>query len=77
MKKRIKKQVVAVQFLDHCTGSESTLAPVKCEVVGLLLYEDDLYLRVASWICEGQADNPNNELYVILKSCITRRRVLR
>jgi hypothetical protein len=75
--KRIKKRVVAIQFLDHCTGSDANLAPVKCEVVGLVLFENAEYIRVASWITEGQADNPNNELYVILKSCILQRRILR
>jgi hypothetical protein len=76
-KKRLKKSAIAVQFWDHCTGSDPHLKPIMCEVIGIVLYEDDLYIRIASWVCNAEVDNPNNELFVVLKSCIIRRKRLR
>lgn len=74
MRQPIKKQAVAVRFLDHshydCDPSES-MKPLECEVIGYLVYEDDLYMRIVSWVTEDNLEDPNCEGFAILKSTVT------
>jgi hypothetical protein len=79
-RRRVKRAPIIVQFWDHSMGKDlegDRLLPLRCEVMGLLVYEDDLYIRVASWVTNGEVDNPNNEMYAILKSTIIRRKVIK
>jgi hypothetical protein len=78
MKKRrkIRYRPIIVEFWDHCMGAETGLRPIKCTVMGLLVYEDDLYMRIASWVCNNEADNPNNEYFAVLKSAVIRKKLL-
>lgn len=69
----MKKRIEIVQFYDHCLGGPD-VALLTCEAVGMLVYEDKKVIKLASWVAEGQVDNPNNEVFCIMKSCITKRK---
>lgn len=76
--KKIKKRPTLIRFLDHCqyTGSAAEAKPVECEVMGYVAHEDPLYIVVLAWVAENDANNQNNECYVILKSTIIEKRAL-
>lgn len=62
-----KAKLVHIKFLDHsqCDGDAAT--PIECEVVGFLYRETRLAYYVATWICAGDINNPDTDVYVIVK----------
>lgn len=66
-----KYPLVCVQFWDHSLGSPP-IAPVNCEVFGILAHQDDLCYYVLSWIADSNLTDDNNEVYCILKSTVVK-----
>lgn len=54
--------------MDHSKGAE---APMKCKAWGLLVDENDAWVRLYSWISDGDASDLENAEFVnILKSTV-------
>jgi hypothetical protein len=68
--------LVYLKFWDHCMGTADSLAPIECEVFGILKGQDDLAYYVISWICEANLSDPDSEGYCILKSTVVKLKVL-
>lgn len=64
---KINKQIVVVNFLDHCFTDGQNMKPIECEVVGYLIKEDKQAYYVASWICDEKINDDNTDIYVIVK----------
>lgn len=66
-----------IEFWDHAVGPE---APIKCRVLGYILDEDKLYMKLSFWLvetdCEATYRN-NLEPFAILKSAIIKKRRLK
>jgi hypothetical protein len=72
-----KVRLVHLTFWDHVQASGDNAEPIKCELVGWLYKESKIAYYLASWICEENINNPNSECYVILKSTVTKKRVVK
>lgn len=64
--------IVRIEFWDHCSGSESEIQAMKCELVGWLTSEDDLSFLVTVWRVLSDDIPDQNDAYRILKSTVTR-----
>ena len=64
---RIKKRPVKVKFLDHSLYSGDEAKIIECEVYGLLFYEDDVCIKVASWICNDILNDADSEVFSLVK----------
>lgn len=69
--------LIHITFLDHSMGSPDDAKPYQCEVFGVLYKEDDRAYYLASWVCNGDISEHNNECYAILKSCVLKKRRLK
>ena len=72
-----KFKLVHLEFWDHVSGPGDDADPLKCEVVGILYKETKLAYYIASWICDEEIRNQNSEVYAILKSTVTKKRVIK
>lgn len=69
---------MVIEFYDHCTGPMKDCAkPLVCQVIGWLWKEDSKAYYLITWIAEDNlGDEENNDVYVILKSAVIRKRKL-
>lgn len=76
-KKYEKTKLYKITFYDHCIGQHE--GPVKCQVTGWILSEDDVELRLTYWVVDTkdeQVKKDNIEPISIIKSCIISSRKL-
>lgn len=73
---RKKRTLLYLKFWDHYQTDTDDARPIICEVFGVLWKEDALSYYVLSWICDGELQNSNNEVFVILKSTVVEKRRL-
>ena len=68
-------KLVHLKFLDHAYFSGYEAKPLECEVFGRLYKEDKDAYYIATWISDGILDD-NTEQYVILKSAVTKKKII-
>jgi hypothetical protein len=68
---------VSILFLDHAYGTPANAGPIPCEVIGRIIHEDEIHYQVVSWVCNDTLDDPNNEVFTVLKSAVTKVRRLK
>jgi hypothetical protein len=72
------KPVLHLTFLDHCIGTLDDAFPIECDSYGVLVKEDNTAYYLANWVCgKDLKDGKNNEVMVILKSCVIKKRRLK
>lgn len=74
---KLKKRIEYIKFLDHSMGPISDRGSISCEIAGFFLEEDELTVTLMPWLCNGEADNQNNEVIVVVKACIVKRKRLK
>lgn len=72
---KLRTNVVYFKFWDHAQWSGSRARPIICELVGVIVGEDDVAYNVAVWICDRRIDE-NAEQYSIVKGAIIEMRRL-
>jgi hypothetical protein len=71
--------LVVLQFYDHSSGTvEQVEHPLICRIVGWVYKETKLYYTVVTWITgDNMGDHQNNEAFLILKSTVISKRVIK
>jgi len=71
--------LVVLTFYDHSSGTlEDVKNPLVCTCVGWISRETDLYYTVVTWVCgDDMGDRTNNEAFLILKSTVIKKRILK
>lgn len=72
------RPILHLTFLDHCTGALKISSPIESDAFGILIKEDDVAYYLGTWICgKDLKDMDNNEVIVVLKSTVSKKRRLK
>ena len=77
--KKLTGRMLALEFKDHAhfTGHhKDDVKALSCQCMGFCFKEDEDSYYLATWISDGEVDH-NSEIYVILKSVVTKIKVLK
>lgn len=76
-----KLPVVELTFFDHTFHEHhdglDSMHLMPCHLYGLLVKEDATTYYVATWVCDGQSNHLENDVYTIARSCVINLRVLK